>query len=401
MRLKQADLFGDTHLPAPTPTIDAGSGAGPLTRNQRRFNRLTARLRQLRAEVSSWQNAADGFRQRTLTELEPLRRRLLGEQRDAALFFDKLLTGQAAGNRLTRGRRRKLADLVGQLCLTLLHDGQDEEIQAIFDRHSGMSHSDVRSEELEFTEVMLGAMFGDDLMRGHTASDVEELLNQAGERLDARAKAEAKGARAQAQSRAARSKQRDPRREASQSMREVFRRLASALHPDREADPVERERKTELMQRVNRAYESDDLLELLTVQLEIEQIDSDHLAKASDERLGHYCAVLREQEVALERELLELQAPFRAALDLDLGRNAAGLRPEALDVLFSREMKSMHEVLAQLRAEMEAFRDPQRRNAMIDRIEPDRELDAFTVLIDEAFDAAPARKRKHKGGRKR
>ena len=184
-------------------------------------------------------------------------------------------------------------------------------------------------------------------------------------------------------------------------MREVFRRLAGALHPDREANPVERERKTALMQRVNRAYESNDLLELLTVQLEIEQIDSDHLAKASDERLGHYCAVLREQEIALEHELLELQAPFRAALDLDLGRNAAGLRPEALDVVFSREMKSMREGLEQLRADMEAFRDPERRGAMIDRIERDRELDALTALAVQAFDAAPVRKRKRKGRRKR
>lgn len=396
---KQADLFGDTHPPAPTPTISGGSGTVPLTRNQRRFNRLTARLQQLHAEVSSWRDTADRFRQRALSELEPLRRRLFVEQRDAALFLDKLLTGQATGNRLTRSRRRKLAALVGQLCLTLLHDGEDEEIQAIFDRHSGMRHSDVRREELEFTEVMLGAMFGDDLMRGHSASDVEELLNQAGERLDARA--EAQGARAQAQSRAPRSKQRDQRQEASRSMREVFRRLAGALHPDREADPVERERKTALMQRVNRAYESNDLLELLTVQLEIEQIDSDHLAKASDERLGHYCAVLREQEIALEREMFELQAPFRAALDLDPGRNAAGLRPEALDVLFSREIKSMREALAQLRADMEGFRDPERRNAMIDRIELDRELDAFTALAVQAFDAAPVRKRKRKGRRKR
>lgn len=49
---------------------------------------------------------------------------------------------------------------------------------------------------------------------------------------------------------------RDAQREAeekqmSQSIREVYRKLASALHPDREPDPVERQRKTELMQRAN------------------------------------------------------------------------------------------------------------------------------------------------------
>jgi curved DNA-binding protein CbpA len=42
-------------------------------------------------------------------------------------------------------------------------------------------------------------------------------------------------------------------------VREVFRKLASELHPDRETDPAEHARKTELMQRVNQAYKAGDL----------------------------------------------------------------------------------------------------------------------------------------------
>ncbi len=42
-------------------------------------------------------------------------------------------------------------------------------------------------------------------------------------------------------------------RQASLSVREIFRKLASALHPDREADAAERERKTVLMKRVSQA----------------------------------------------------------------------------------------------------------------------------------------------------
>ena len=49
----------------------------------------------------------------------------------------------------------------------------------------------------------------------------------------------------------------------SQSIREVYRKLAGALHPDRESDPQERERKTALMQRVNQAYAKNNLLQLL------------------------------------------------------------------------------------------------------------------------------------------
>src|SRR6185436_12237903 len=59
---------------------------------------------------------------------------------------------------------------------------------------------------------------------------------------------------------------------ASQSVREVYRKLASELHPDRETDAAERERKTVLMQKVNQAYAAQDLLTLLQLQLDIEQI---------------------------------------------------------------------------------------------------------------------------------
>jgi len=45
------------------------------------------------------------------------------------------------------------------------------------------------------------------------------------------------------------------------------------LHPDRETNPDERMRKTELMQKINIAYDKHDLLTMLQMQLEIEQID--------------------------------------------------------------------------------------------------------------------------------
>ena len=58
------------------------------------------------------------------------------------------------------------------------------------------------------------------------------------------------------------------------AVREIFRKLASALHPDRETDPGERARKTALMQRANVAYAANDLLGLLELQFEVDQIDA-------------------------------------------------------------------------------------------------------------------------------
>lgn len=89
----------------------------------------------------------------------------------------------------------------------------------------------------------------------------------------------------------------------SLSIREVYRKLASMLHPDREQDEQKRSEKNTLMQEVNAAYEARDLLSLLEMQRRLEQIDPQHLASLSKEKLQHYLQVLAEQEKELRAEI--------------------------------------------------------------------------------------------------
>ena len=104
--------------------------------------------------------------------------------------------------------------------------------------------------------------------------------------------------------------------QAQQSLRTVFRKLASALHPDRASDAADAERRTALMQRANAAYAADDLLALLTLQLEIEQIDAAHLRGASEAQLKHFNAVLQEQFDELQSEIALKERAFCAEFSL-------------------------------------------------------------------------------------
>ncbi len=104
---------------------------------------------------------------------------------------------------------------------------------------------------------------------------------------------------------------------ATQSLREVYRRLASRLHPDREQDPQERERKTALMQRVNIAYEAGRLMELLELQWEAEQMDPARLAQLSDARLAPYNRMLQEQWSDLQRDAQARMQAFAREFGLD------------------------------------------------------------------------------------
>jgi len=102
-------------------------------------------------------------------------------------------------------------------------------------------------------------------------------------------------------------------------VREIFRKLASALHPDRESDTKQREAKTVLMQKVNQACTANDLLTLLELQLRIEQIDASHIANASAQRLKHYNKVLTEQLGELRMEVERVEMGFRVDFGLEAG----------------------------------------------------------------------------------
>jgi len=99
--------------------------------------------------------------------------------------------------------------------------------------------------------------------------------------------------------------------ELSLSIREVYRKLASALHPDRETDPQERERKTTLMQRANQAYSKNSLLQLLELQLELEHIDQSVINNIGEDRLKHYNKILKEQVGELDHEILHVENGFK------------------------------------------------------------------------------------------
>ncbi len=179
-----------------------------------------------------------------------MQRELLAEQRAAVLVLDQLLCSTAKGDRLTRSRRTRLAELVVVVAGAVLQSGPDREIEAVFDRHSELSYDEMQRAEMDLAEAVFGQVLGEDAIAGHGASSVEELIDHAGKQLHSKLEAEGAERRERARTRRVGGGDAAREREASQSVRDVFRRLAGALHPDREPDAGERARKTALMQRV-------------------------------------------------------------------------------------------------------------------------------------------------------
>ena len=358
-------LFGDDRDPDKDRSLVALLGRDkPANPEQRRFHKLVGQIERKREELKDWQAYAHRYAQRVTKEFEPLRLQLSEKRRQMAFLIDELLS-----QRLRRTDRATLQDLLGDLLDGLLREQPDETLAALHAKHFDPARKEKQRRELQLTEDMLQDVFGVQLDENHGAESVEELLDHAQRKMDERAQEPSHRKNGRHKQRAGASNtgqtaeavRTQAARQVSQSLREVFRKLVSVLHPDREPDAQQRERKNRLMQRVNQAYEANDLLTLLGLQLEIAQIDAKQLS--SSERLGQYNEVLREQLTDLEAQVNSMRHVY---LPLMGGHPAGGLSVQAVDRQLTQEIAKVQGALRQLIDDLRKFRDPKQLRARLD-----------------------------------
>lgn len=303
----------------------AATAAAPLTPAQRKFNQLVQKIERARAELRDWDQHAPLFAQAWGQRVKPLQQGVVACQRAVVLKLNEML-GDKGWTKAERATQRELlCGLASQLIDNPLVDpAQAAELEALHDVHAEVDFATDKAQDMAEMKQMFEAMTGLDLGDEPIGSEDELLrrahrgLNEAGadERVQSTPET-GPGRRKKKGPTAAERRREQDAKDASQSLREVFRKLASALHPDRADDEADRQRRTGLMQRVNQAYEGNDLLGLFALQLEIEQVDAQHLATATAEKARHYNRVLSEQLEQLQTELVGREAALRIEYRLD------------------------------------------------------------------------------------
>ena len=299
-------------------------GAAPLTPEQKRFNLLLAKIEKARARLTVWQENMPLFAQAHAHRVAPLEAALMVERR----AWLNELDAAAGQTGWTRNERETLSETILDLAAMLIEITPDEDeipaLKAVFNKYSEVDFDSEERQELQAMKGLFEAMSGLDLGDDEVASE-DELVQRAEEQMRAReGRAEqaaehgaamhggaARNSSARRPSKA-QLKRDEEARQVTQTVREVFRKLASALHPDRATDDADRSARTAMMQRVNRAYEANNLLALLELQLEIEQVDSDHIANAPAQRVRHFNKLLAEQLQELEQEIVDTEMRFCA-----------------------------------------------------------------------------------------
>jgi len=273
---------------------------------------------------------------------------------------------------LSATERRTIRGLICDMAGGLAAARGDDALKDIYNKHSGSDFDAEEAAAAQDMKSMLEDMIGTELGDDFDLDSPDELFKRAHahmqeqqERHAAEQQARAAKRKKSAKQIAKEAQQLAEEQQTSQSIRELYRKLASALHPDREPDSAERERKTALMQRVNQAYKQNNLLLLLELQLELEHIDQATINNISASRLKHYNKILKEQFRELEDEIYHTEGMFRAQFGID---PFTPLSPRTLMRHLATDIAEMQQAIRGIKADLLAFQDIKKLKAWLKAI---------------------------------
>lgn len=320
-----------------------------LSKGQNLFNTLVRDVKKSRATLAEWQAFILAHDQKLASDYMPLLDAFRAHQAEMVRVLDEAIGRKG----LTKSEQGVVQKIICSVAEQLIIETDDEAIKEIYNRYNDTDFDAEEAAAVESMKEAVEAMFNVDLGDANDLNSPEDII----EKLHAQMEKEQqqrlhgqeqhstrrKASRQTAKQRAQEEKLKAEADETRLSLREVYKKLVSALHPDREPDANERKRKTDLMQRVNQAYEKKDLLKLLELQLAIEQIDARSIANLSEERLKRFNKILREQLSELAQEILAVQMPLREQL------HVPPHQPIAMKSIMLRLMQDIAHLKSQIR----------------------------------------------------
>ncbi|WP_298608395.1 J domain-containing protein [uncultured Thiothrix sp.] len=305
------------------------------TPEQQAFEQLLAAIALEKKRLADWQALADLHQREVLAKYLPLRRRYAEQQAILVQLMDEHLHHE----RFSPQQTTKLSQLIRLLCEQVLTVIPEPVIETIQQRHVFQPS---KTQVAKPKKTPAANVENDDYNAFEAAQQAAAEQRVAYKQA---AKQKAQQAREQAVS-----------LKSTQSIRVVYRELVASLHPDREPDPTEQQRKTALMQQVNVAYQEQDLLKLLELQLAAEQIQPRKSKQLAAERLEHYQRVLSKQLTQLQTASQNLELGLKAAAHLHPSELFSSKR---LKQSFKADVKLLQQQLTAIQALLNDLREVQ------------------------------------------
>ncbi|GAB3756707.1 hypothetical protein [Spirosoma pomorum] len=347
------------YIPTPDKT------RAPLSKAQKEFNRLTAKISELEQQLADFRQAATTLQQRVHKEYVPLMNELNQLRANLVRLFDRAFDR----NEATKAEKKKLADLINNLAYDLISEHGMDELKPLFDKHNADSFDVVDNEAdaqiLDVMKEMVSSMYGITFDPDVDVSTKEKFMAYVDEQLHFRQAANAERQQQTEQKRAQKpktakqlereAKKQTEERNITKAVRTLYMDLVKAFHPDREPDEAEKERKTEIMQRVTEAYEKSDLLALLRLQLEFNRIDQQHLETLADDQLRYYNKILKQQAEELDNELYGIQNHLADAMGQPFMMVGSVI---GLEMSFNNDIRSLKRNIKATKKDIKELSDP-------------------------------------------
>lgn len=341
-------LFDDLP-PETTISLAPADGTTTLSPAQAAFNKLLQQIEKKRAQITEWQSSISTFQQKYTLDLLPIVQAKNKLKAAFVLRLDELYDAKG----LSKRERERLGDMILELASDLLAQESNPQLEAICDKYRPhATHPKLNERQAEILAAMkaeFSEMTGVDLGEDADELSYDEFMQRAQERLHEQYAAEERARQQRNEQRQAKrkksakqlakeQKEAEDAQDIKMSVREIYRKLVSNLHPDRESDPEQRARKTELMQRVNQAYEKNNLLQLLELQIELDHIDPASLSNLSAERLTRYSKTLKQQLAELNAEKTQIEMEFRARFSIDYDSLGYNAKPASIMRLLAQDI---------------------------------------------------------------
>jgi hypothetical protein len=332
------------------PQSAASGPKAPLA--SRGYQLQLKRIQKLQQQLQELDALALAHRLALQQQVHPLQVEHRQQLRAMVLLIDERLQGKT----LAAPQRRAGVTILCRMAATLARSG-DQAMAALHDRHSPTSLATQARARSEAIRADIEAALGQPMHDLPPEANAEQILAAGMARLreqrahadeSKRARAERRRAKSQKSSRTPVGPQAGDVPEGSNLLRSLFRRLASALHPDRESDPAARERKTTLMSQANAAHARRDLLALLQLQQDAELGDPLGEGQWGENQLAAMTALLKQRVADLERERAGRQDALTQEFQVPPG---LGVTPRTLQSVLLEQVWALEQALELMRSD--------------------------------------------------
>jgi hypothetical protein len=302
-----------------TQIIKTAELKGVLSKEQKRFNDYLKKIKTLKIQIEESKEIMLELGKLSQTKIRPAEERMFEMFKKFLLHFDQISFADA----LKKKQKERYEAILFELADAYLAEAKaDDAVKAIFDRYSEESFDEIQEEGLEMGRDFIVNFFKQQFDMDIDPNDIQDvkdpfnnpkLFEKIAEAKQKHEQNQADNKQKQAEKDAQKKKsdkqiQSEERKKVAESAiskttKQIYMDLVKNFHPDTEQDEERRIWKTDIMQQITAAYNDDDYIRLLELQMSLLEDRDNALTAFDDKQLKYFNDALKGQMDDLSMQL--------------------------------------------------------------------------------------------------